>query len=188
VGLATVEFVVDDTGTPYFLEVNPRLQVEHGITELVFGVDLVELQLLATAGDPIRVPPTRPGNGHAVEVRLYAEDPDRGFIPQPGVLERFSFPAQTADFRVDTGYRAGDTVTQHYDPLLAKVMAHGPTRQAAIDRLLQGLGAADIQLTGKTGPKRSNLELMKQLLADATFTSGQYTTHLVEEATRARPA
>jgi 3-methylcrotonyl-CoA carboxylase alpha subunit len=188
VGLATVEFVVDAAGTPYFLEVNPRLQVEHGITELVFGVDLVELQLLATAGDPISVPPTRSANGHAVEVRLYAEDPDRGFIPQPGVLERFSFPAQAPDFRVDTGYRAGDIVTQHYDPLLAKVMAHGPTRPAAIARLLQGLEATDIQLTGKTGPKRSNLELMKQLLGNPAFVSGEYTTHLVEEAARARPA
>jgi 3-methylcrotonyl-CoA carboxylase alpha subunit len=104
------------------------------------------------------------------------------------VLERFSFPEQTPEFRVDTGYRAGDVVTPHYDPLLAKVMAHGATRQAAIDRLLEGLGASDIQLTGKTGPKRSNLELMKQLLRDPTFASGQYTTHLVEEATRARPA
>lgn len=185
VGLATVEFIVDAAGTPYFLEVNPRLQVEHGITELVFGVDLVELQLLATAGDPITAPPTRPAQGHAVEVRLYAEDPDRGFIPQPGVLERFSFPAQTSGLRVDTGYRAGDIVTPHYDPLLAKVMAHGPTRQAAIDRLLYALAATDIQITGKTGPKRSNLELMQRLLRDPTFTSGQYTTHLVEEAGRA---
>ena len=111
VGLATVEFVVDASDTPYFLEVNPRLQVEHGITELVFGVDLVELQLLATAGDPITREPPVSGRGHAVEVRLYAEDPARGFIPQPGVLERFEFPPESADFRVDTGLRAGDAVT-----------------------------------------------------------------------------
>jgi len=188
VGLATVEFVVDDAGVPYFLEVNPRLQVEHGITELVFGLDLVELQLLATAGDPIPAPPTEPGRGHAVEVRLYAEDPGRGFIPQPGTLERFSFPAVSAEFRVDTGFRAGDVVTPHYDPLLAKVMAHGETRQQAIDRLLHGLSQADVQLTGKTGPKRSNLGLMKELLVNPTFTSGQYTTHLVEDVTRTGPA
>ena len=185
VGLATVEFVVDGSGAPYFLEVNPRLQVEHGITELVFGLDLVELQLLATAGDAVTAP-SRAGRGHAVEVRLYAEDPDRGFIPQPGALDRFSFPADSAQFRVDTGFRAGDTVTPHYDPLLAKVMALGLTRQEAIDRLLHGLSQADVQLTGKTGPKRSNLGLMKELLVNPTFTSGQYTTHLVEDAFRSR--
>ncbi|HTV18711.1 MAG TPA: ATP-grasp domain-containing protein, partial [Polyangiaceae bacterium] len=188
VGLATVEFVVDEAGVPYFLEVNPRLQVEHGITELVFGLDLVELQLLATAGDAIATPPTQPGRGHAVEVRLYAEDPERGFIPQPGTLDRFSFPPMSPEFRVDTGLRAGDIVTPHYDPLLAKVMAHGRTRQEAIDRLLQGLSQADVQLTGKTGPKRSNLGLMKELLVNPVFTSGQYTTHLVEDVTRTRPA
>jgi acetyl-CoA carboxylase biotin carboxylase subunit/3-methylcrotonyl-CoA carboxylase alpha subunit len=187
VGLATVEFVVDGAGIPYFLEVNPRLQVEHGITELVFGLDLVELQLLAVAGDPIS-PPVQPGRGHAVEVRLYAEDPERGFIPQPGTLERFSFPPLKAEFRVDTGLRAGDIVTPHYDPLLAKVMAHGSTRQQAIDRLLHGLSQADVQLTGKTGPKRSNLGLMKELLVNPAFTSGQYTTHLVEDVSRARSA
>jgi 3-methylcrotonyl-CoA carboxylase alpha subunit len=187
VGLATVEFVVDDAGVPYFLEVNPRLQVEHGITELVFGIDLVELQLLAVAGDPIS-PPTQPGRGHAVEVRLYAEDPERGFIPQPGTLERFSFPPVGPEFRVDTGFRAGDIVTPHYDPLLAKVMAHGSTRQQAIDRLHHGLSQADVQLTGKTGPKRSNLALMKELLVNGAFASGQYTTHLVEDVSRARSA
>ncbi len=180
VGLATVEFVVDASGTPYFLEVNPRLQVEHGITELVFGVDLVELQLLATAGDPVS-PPTQPGRGHAVEVRLYAEDPDRGFIPQPGTLDGFSFPPGLTGLRVDTGFRPGDAITPHYDPLLAKVMAHGATRQEAIERLLQGLSQSDVRLSGKTGPKRSNLELMKELLQDPTFTSGQYSTHLVED-------
>jgi acetyl-CoA carboxylase biotin carboxylase subunit/3-methylcrotonyl-CoA carboxylase alpha subunit len=185
VGLATVEFVVDDAGLPYFLEVNPRLQVEHGITEQVFGVDLVELQLRAVAGDPIDAPLTGPGRGHAVEVRLYAEDPERGFIPQPGTLERFAFPAETPEFRIDTGFRAGDVVTAHYDPLLAKVMAHGNTRQEAIDRLLRGLKQSDVHLVGKTGPKRSNLALMKELLDHPSFTSGEYTTHLVEDAQRA---
>ena len=182
VGLATVEFVVDASDTPYFLEVNPRLQVEHGITELVFGVDLVELQLLATAGDPITREPPVSGRGHAVEVRLYAEDPARGFIPQPGVLERFEFPPESADFRVDTGLRAGDAVTPHYDPLLAKVMAHGATRSEAIERLRAGLRASSVALSGKTGPKQSNLGLMIDLLGDAAFASGNYTTHLVEEA------
>lgn len=188
VGLATVEFVVDASGNPYFLEVNPRLQVEHGITELVFGLDLVELQLLATAGDPIASLPPASGEGHAVEVRLYAEDPSRGFIPQPGVLERFDFPAEGADLRVDTGLRAGDTITPHYDPLLAKVMTRGATRAQAIERLRAALSASQVAIAGKMGPKRSNLELMLELLDHPSFVSGHYTTHLVEEALAKAPA
>jgi acetyl/propionyl-CoA carboxylase alpha subunit len=185
VGLATVEYVVDDAGLPYFLEVNPRLQVEHGISEQVFGVDLVELQLLCVAGEALAAPP-RTGQGHAVEVRLYAEDPERGFIPQPGTLERFAWPVESPSFRVDTGFRAGDVITAHYDPLLAKVMAHGASRADAIDRLRAGLDRAEVQISGKTGPKRSNLELMKELLDHPSFRDGQYTTHLVEDAARAK--
>jgi len=184
-GLATVEYVVDAAGVPYFLEVNPRLQVEHGITELVFGVDLVELQLLAVSGTPAPSPPSV-SRGHAVEVRLYAEDPDKNFIPQPGTLEAFAFPATAPDFRVDTGFRTGDVVTPHYDPLLAKVMACAPTRHQAIDRLLAGLAQTNIQLTGKTGPKRTNLELMRRLLDHPTFRSGSYTTHLIEDTALGR--
>jgi len=119
--------------------------------------------------------------GHAIEVRLYAEDPERGFLPQPGLLEEFSFPEQNERFRVDTGFRAGDTITQHYDPLLAKVLAHGTTRQDAIERLLDALRRTRIKLTGKTGPKRSNLELMLRVIDGAKFRSGDYTTHLLEE-------
>jgi 3-methylcrotonyl-CoA carboxylase alpha subunit len=188
VGLATVEYVVDDAGLPYFLEVNPRLQVEHGITEQVFDVDLVELQLLAVAGDWMATPPQGRARGHAIEVRLYAEDPARGFIPQPGTLESFAFPPESPDFRIDTGYRAGDIVTPHYDPLLAKMMARGGSRQDAIARLVSGLGQTDIRLAGKTGPKRDNRELMIELLAHPAFQSGQYTTHLVEDAARSKNA
>jgi 3-methylcrotonyl-CoA carboxylase alpha subunit len=181
VGLATVEFIVDQKGVPYFLEVNPRLQVEHGITELVYGVDLVELQLRVASGEELELPELSPV-GHAVEVRLYAEDPARGFIPQPGLLEEFSFPAQDASFRVDTGFRAGDTITPHYDPLLAKVMAHGATRPEAIERLLAGLRGSRITLTGKTGPKQTNLSLMVRIAGGEQFRSGDYTTHLLEES------
>jgi acetyl-CoA carboxylase biotin carboxylase subunit/3-methylcrotonyl-CoA carboxylase alpha subunit len=188
VGLATVEFVVDQAGTAYFLEVNPRLQVEHGITELIFGVDLVELQLRAVAGDPIALEPELAPSGHALEVRLYAEDPERGFIPQPGLLERFRFPEQSPSFRVDSGFREGDSITSHYDPLLAKVMAHGSSREEAITRLLDGLTRTELVLVGKTGPKRSNLQLMVQVLNSEPFRSGQYTTHLLEELSHARAA
>jgi 3-methylcrotonyl-CoA carboxylase alpha subunit len=181
VGLATVEFVVDGSGKPYFLEVNPRLQVEHGITELVYGVDLVEHQLRAVAGDPVELEDSLSALGHAVEVRVYAEDPARGFMPQPGTLERFRFPEAGSDFRVDTGFREGESITPHYDPLLAKVMARGATRREAIARLEAGLAAADVKLQGKTGPRQTNLELLRGLLSSAAFRSGQYTTHLVSE-------
>jgi 3-methylcrotonyl-CoA carboxylase alpha subunit len=184
VGLATVEFVVDAQGTPYFLEVNPRLQVEHGVTEMVFDIDLVELQLMAVAGEPLSLPASSRPSGHAVEVRLYAEDPERGFLPQPGVLDRFSFPTQSRTFRVDTGFREGDTITPHYDPLLAKVLAHGDTRAEAIERLLDGLAQTQIHLRAKAGPKRTNLEWIAAIVNSDAFRSGQYTTHLVQELTR----
>lgn len=186
VGLATVEFVVDASGIPYFLEVNPRLQVEHGITEMVFDIDLVELQLRAVAGELSDLSTTPTPSGHAVEVRLYAEDPERGFLPQPGVLERFSFPAQGRSFRVDTGFREGDAITPHYDPLLAKVLAHGDTRAQAIERLLDGLAQTQIQLRAKVGPKRTNLEWIARIVNSDAFRSGQYTTHLVQELTHAQ--
>jgi 3-methylcrotonyl-CoA carboxylase alpha subunit len=165
--------------------VNPRLQVEHGITEMIFGVDLVELQLACVAGELGSPPNTRP-SGHAVEVRLYAEDPERGFMPQPGQLERFRFPEPSSSFRVDTGFREGDAVTPHYDPLLAKVMASGSSRSEAILRLAAALEASEIRLQGKTGPKRSNQALMLELLRSDTFGSGDYTTHLVEELANER--
>ncbi|MEY2936113.1 MAG: hypothetical protein RL033_6862, partial [Pseudomonadota bacterium] len=182
VGLATVEFIVDGSGIPYFLEVNPRLQVEHGITELVRNIDLVELQLRVASGESLTLPEELPAQGHAIEVRLYAEDPERGFMPQPGELEEFSFPATDASFRVDTGFRAGDTITPYYDPLLAKVMAHGATRELAIERLLTGLGQTRIALRGKTGAKRTNLPLMVRVAGGDAFRSGEYTTHLLEES------
>ncbi|MEO8178378.1 MAG: biotin carboxylase N-terminal domain-containing protein [Deltaproteobacteria bacterium] len=182
VGLATVEFIVDQNGVAYFLECNPRLQVEHGITEMVFGVDLVELQLRVTSGESLELPTERTPEGHAIEVRLYAEDPDRGFIPQPGLLEEFSFPAQDTSFRVDTGFRAGDTITPHYDPLLAKVLVHGQTRAEALERLLAGLSQTRVALSGKTGPKRTNLPLLQRVAGGKAFRSGEYTTHLLQES------
>jgi 3-methylcrotonyl-CoA carboxylase alpha subunit len=182
VGLATVEFIVDQKGVAYFLECNPRLQVEHGITEMVFDVDLVELQLRVTSGEAIELPAERTPVGHAIEVRLYAEDPERNFMPQPGLLEEFSFPAQDASFRVDTGFRAGDTITPHYDPLLAKVLVHGATRAEAIERLSAALSQTSIALSGKTGPKRTNLPLLQRVVSGEAFRSGEYTTHLLQES------
>jgi acetyl/propionyl-CoA carboxylase alpha subunit len=178
-GAGTVEFVADTNGDLYFLEVNARLQVEHPVTELVTGLDLVELQLAIASGEALpagldRVVP----RGHAVEARLYAEDPARGFVPQPGKLERLRFPVGAKGLRVDAGYEEGGEITTHYDPLIAKVIAHAPTRDEAIDRLAAGLKAIEITLTGARGPRVSNRDFLVSVLNDQEFRSGEYDTGL----------
>ncbi|MFI0923314.1 acetyl/propionyl/methylcrotonyl-CoA carboxylase subunit alpha [Streptomyces sp. NPDC021012] len=134
VGAGTVEFLVAD-GRAHFLEMNTRLQVEHPVTEEVYGVDLVALQLAVAEGHALPPEPPAP-RGHAIEARLYAEDPARGWAPQTGVLHRFEVPAGV---RVDTGYASGDPIGVHYDPMLAKVIVHAPTREAALRKLAHAL-------------------------------------------------
>ncbi|MEU1229265.1 biotin carboxylase N-terminal domain-containing protein [Streptomyces sp. NPDC005828] len=134
VGAGTVEFLVAD-GRAHFLEMNTRLQVEHPVTEEVYGVDLVALQLAVAEGRALPPEPPTP-QGHAVEARLYAEDPAREWAPQTGVLHRFEVPAGV---RVDTGYASGDPIGVHYDPMLAKVTVHAPTREAALRKLAHTL-------------------------------------------------
>ncbi len=180
-GAATVEFVLSDDGNAYFLEVNPRLQVEHGITELTGGVDLVECQLRLAAGEGLSLPELPEPRGHAIEVRLYAEDPDKGFIPQPGELKAFDFPENDDSVRLDTGLRAGDAVTPYYDPLLAKLMTHAHDRATAIEKMEAALSRTTIELVGKKGPKATNLTLLKRVMASSAFRSGQYDTHLLSE-------
>src|SRR5581483_835496 len=143
----------------YFLEMNARLQVEHPITELVTGVDLVEQQILAAAGlpptfDPDAVVPS----GHAIELRVYAEDPKR-FLPSPGAITAWSEPSGVG-VRVDAGYANGDTVTPFYDPLLAKLCAYGPDRATALQRAREAVAAFVVE-----GPK-TNLPFFVELLDD----------------------
>src|SRR5690606_22988733 len=137
--IGTVETLFGADGEVTFLEMNTRLQVEHGVTEAVTGVDLVAGQIRLATGEKLAAvvdePVTR--RGHAIEARVYAEDPVR-FFPSPGLLEVFRPPE---GIRVDTGYREGQRVTPHYDPLLAKVIAHGPDRATAIDRLISALSS-----------------------------------------------
>jgi acetyl-CoA carboxylase biotin carboxylase subunit len=175
----TVECLVPRSGSGpateefYFLEMNTRLQVEHPVTELVTGIDLVEQQVLIAAGRPPTFDPDHPPapRGHAVEFRVYAEDPRR-FLPGPGKITQWEEPAGEG-IRVDSGYAAGDTVTPYYDPLLAKLCAWGADRTEALDRLRAAAAAFAV-----AGPK-CNLPFCAELLADPEFLAGDYDTGLV---------
>jgi acetyl-CoA carboxylase, biotin carboxylase subunit len=173
-GAGTVECLVDaESGTFVFLEMNTRLQVEHPVTELVTGIDLVEQQFLIAAGEPVSFDPSAPPapRGHAIELRVYAEDPKR-FLPSPGAITAWQEPSGPG-VRVDSGYAAGTTVTPFYDPLLAKLCTYGATRDEAIARAR--LAVADFVVTG---PK-TNLPFHAELLGNAEFVSGDYDTGLI---------
>jgi len=174
-GAGTVECLVDAAaGSFVFLEMNTRLQVEHPVTELVTGIDLVEQQFLIAAGEPPSFEPAcvRPA-GHALELRVYAEDPVR-FLPGPGTITEWAEPAGDG-VRVDAGYQAGNTVTPFYDPLLAKLCVHGADRAQALDRAREAVAAFRI-----TGPK-TNLAFHADLLTSPEFVSGDYDTSLVSK-------
>jgi acetyl/propionyl-CoA carboxylase alpha subunit len=170
----TVEFLLAPTGEFFFLEVNTRLQVEHPVTELVTGLDLVRLQLELAEGGVLPaqadLPPQR---GHAIEARLYAEDPERGFAPATGVLHRFAFEPALG-VRVDAGVADGSEVSVHYDPMLAKVMAWAGTRAEAAAKLAAALARARIH-----GP-RTNRDLLVRILRHPAFLSGKIDTHFLE--------
>ena len=170
----TVECLVDPRTQEYvFLEMNTRLQVEHPVTELVTGVDLVEQQLHIAAGEPpsVDLEAVRP-SGHAIELRVYAEDPKR-FLPAPGQIDEWVEP--TGDgIRVDSGYAAGNTVTPFYDPLLAKLCAYGEDRGQALERARQAV--ADFRVSGL----KNNLPFFAELLDDPSFVSGDYDTGLID--------
>jgi acetyl-CoA carboxylase biotin carboxylase subunit/3-methylcrotonyl-CoA carboxylase alpha subunit len=184
-GAGTVEFVANAVGDLFFLEVNARLQVEHPVTELVTGLDLVELQLAVASG--LALPPAALRatlSGHAIEVRLYAEDPKKGFIPQPGHLEQFDLPCDLPGVRVDSGVMAGQEITSYYDPMLAKIAAHGQDRAEALERLLGALATCRVQLVGPKGPRATNLDFLQRVLVSPEFQSGNYDTSLAETLSR----
>ena len=178
-GAGTVECLVDTAAHDFvFLEMNTRLQVEHPVTELVTGIDLVEQQLLIAAGQPVSFDPLAvAARGHAIELRVYAEDPRR-FLPSPGVITEWAEPAGPG-IRVDAGYAAGNEVTTFYDPLLAKLCVHGASREEALALAADAVSAFVI-----TGPK-TNLPFLAELLASAEFASGAYDTSVIA---RLRPA
>ena len=178
-GAGTVEFIVDGSslgpeGGFYFMEMNTRLQVEHPVTEAVTGVDLVEWQLRVAAGEGL---PARQAelaiDGHAVEARIYAEDAGAGFLPATGRIDGLEFPG---GLRVETGVRAGDEITPHYDPMIAKLIAWAPTRAAAFQRLSDGLGRTRISGTV------TNVDFLKRLVDLDRVRSGDVETGLIAEA------
>jgi len=179
VGAGTVEFIADgrDGLRPdrfWFMEMNTRLQVEHPVTEVITGLDLVRLQFEVAAGgrlpfvqDDLRI------DGHAVEARLYAEDPERGFLPSTGHIWLLDLP-QGEGVRVDSGVAAGGEVSSWYDPMIAKIIAHGPTRAVALDRLARALGETRV-----AGP-RANAAFLKRLVEAADFRAGAFDTGFID--------
>jgi len=187
VNAGTVEFIVAPDGSFYFMEVNTRLQVEHPVTECVTGLDLVAWQLRVAAGEPLPLPQEAiTQTGHAIEVRLYAEDPEAGFLPGSGRLERLRLPAPSAHVRIDSGVVEGDTVTIFYDPMIAKLIVHDADRPRALARLRSALAQCGID-----GPK-SNIEFLERLarhpaITGATIDTGYLDRHLDEFMPSAEP-
>ena len=172
-GAGTVEFIVAPGGEFFFLEMNTRLQVEHPVTEMVTGLDLVRTQLLVAQGEPLPTEVTTATiDGWAIEVRLYAEDPDHDYLPAPGPLHRLRWPDGGA--RIDSGFVDGNVVSPHYDPMLAKVIAHAPTRAEAAQLLAWTLRRT--QVHGVV----TNRELLVGLLSDREFLAGDIDTAFLE--------
>ncbi len=178
VGAGTVEFIAEadvaSSGRFYFMEMNTRLQVEHPVTEMITGLDLVEWQLRVAAGEPL---PRRQEeltiHGHAFEARIYAENPAAGFLPATGRIERLLAPPTSEVLRIDTGVREGDAITPHYDPMIAKLIVHGQTRAEALARLAQALdGYALIGLA-------NNIEFLNRLARHPAYAAGEVDTGFI---------
>ena len=181
VGAGTVEFIASDTfaqdGSFYFMEMNTRLQVEHPVTEMITGLDLVEWQLRVASGEPL---PLRQEQleirGHALEARIYAEDADKGFLPSTGRLVHLAPPAESLNVRVDTGIEEGDEITPYYDPMIAKLIVWDVDRNAALARMRQAL--ADYRIVGVT----ANVDFLSRLVACPAFANADLDTGLIEKS------
>jgi 3-methylcrotonyl-CoA carboxylase alpha subunit len=175
-GAGTVEFIAGQDGTFYFMEMNTRLQVEHPVTEMITGLDLVKLQLAVAAGEPLPFRQEDLGiRGHAIEARIYAENPAKGFLPSTGTLRHLRAPEeQSGKIRVDTGVRQGDVITPHYDPMIAKLVVWGEDRGIALGRLRAALAAYEI--VGVS----SNVEFLVRVVAGKAFSGADLDTGLIE--------
>ena len=174
-GVGTVEFILDEKGNHYFLEMNTRLQVEHPVTEMITGLDLVQLQIKVARGEALGIKQDKISlGGHAIEVRLCAENPDNNFYPTGGTIARVGHPKQM-NCRLDSGYRDGNTVTTDFDPLLAKLISWGRGRQDAIETL--SLSLEEVPFLGLT----TNRDYLKRVLSHPQFLQGNFSTDFVEK-------
>jgi acetyl/propionyl-CoA carboxylase alpha subunit len=170
----TFEFLVGPDGSYHFIELNARLQVEHPVSELVTGIDIVREQLRIAAGEQLHVTGRAPRRGHAIEVRLNAEDPARGFAPAPGVIERFR-PPLGPGIRLDTHMEEGAVIPPYYDSLIAKLIVLAEDRPTSIERCLRALG--ELELRGVPTTR----EVAMEILDSEEFRSGRYSTRFLDE-------
>jgi 3-methylcrotonyl-CoA carboxylase alpha subunit len=175
VGAGTVEFIATQDGQFYFMEMNTRLQVEHPVTEMITGLDLVEWQLRVAAGEPLPLAQEQLHiNGHALEARIYAEDPNKNFLPSTGKLSHLAPPDESLNVRVDTGVEEGDSISPFYDPMIAKLIVWDDDRDRARARMLQAL--ADYRVVGVN----NNIDFLSRLVACPAFASADLDTGLIE--------
>ncbi|NLD68673.1 MAG: acetyl/propionyl/methylcrotonyl-CoA carboxylase subunit alpha [Limnobacter sp.] len=175
VGAGTVEFIANQDGSFYFMEMNTRLQVEHPVTEMITGIDLVEWQLRVASGEPLPLGQEQlEFDGHAIEARIYAEDPDRGFLPSIGRLVHLAPPAESEHVRIDTGVEQGDEITPYYDPMIAKLIVWGDDRRQALARMRQAL--AQYRIVGVA----NNVDFLARLVANPSFAHADLDTGLIE--------
>ena len=175
VGAGTVEFIVTQDGTFYFMEMNTRLQVEHPVTEMITGLDLVEWQLRVAAGEPLPLAQEDVSmRGHAIEARIYAEDPERDFLPSIGTIAHLRTPQTSAAVRIDTGVREADAISRFYDPMIAKLIAWGEDRPSALRRLKSAL--ADYRIVGVA----TNVAFLQRVVAHDAFAGARLDTGLID--------
>jgi len=176
-GAGTVEFVLDaQTHEFFFLEMNTRIQVEHPVSEMITGLDLVGMQLQLAGGQTpqARVQSDVHSSGHAIECRLYAERPSKGFLPSTGIVTRFDLPPTGDTLRIDSGVRTGDRISHFYDPMIAKIIAHGADREQAIARLIDAIDSVHIEGI------ETNLAFLRRTLDHPAFRDGQVSTNFVD--------
>ena len=175
-GAGTIEFILAPNLDFYFLEMNTRIQVEHPVSEMITGYDLVGLQLKLSRGDLNYFSQNSiTENGHAIECRVYAENPDKNFLPSPGLLEEFTPPAEGDGIRIDTGVQKGDNITYFYDPMIAKLIAFSDNRANAIDKLLIALG--EFRIEGIV----TNIDFLKRVISHQDFLNGNTHTGFIEQ-------
>jgi len=179
-GAGTVEFLLDSSGDFYFMEMNTRLQVEHPVTEMITGLDLVEWQLRIAAGEPLPVAQADVSlRGHAFEARIYAEEPANDFLPTTGTLAYLEFPAESEHLRIDTGVQLGDEVSVHYDPMIAKLISWDRDRGSALRRLARAL--SQFRVSGLS----TNIDFLYNITTHPGFASADLSTRFIEEHTDA---